>query len=70
MKVTLTVNGEQHEATIWPGESLLAMLRDRLGLPEEQVEADRVDIVARGADVVAQHDGLLQQGVETVADAV
>ena len=33
MTVTLTVNGEQHEATIWPGESLLAMLRDRLGLP-------------------------------------
>jgi carbon-monoxide dehydrogenase small subunit len=33
MKVTLTVNGDQHETTIWPGESLLAMLRDRLGLP-------------------------------------
>jgi len=33
MKVALTVNGEQHETTIWPGESLLAMLRDRLGLP-------------------------------------
>ena len=40
MKVTLTVNGEQHEATIWPGESLLAMLRDRLGLPGSKY-ADR-----------------------------
>ncbi len=33
MKVALTVNGEAREATIWPGESLLVMLRDRLGLP-------------------------------------
>ena len=33
MKLELTVNGERREATIWPGESLLATLRDRLGLP-------------------------------------
>ena len=33
MKVTLTVNGEQREAEIWPGESLLFALRERLGLP-------------------------------------
>jgi carbon-monoxide dehydrogenase small subunit len=33
MQLTLTVNGERREATIWPGESLLVTLRDRLGLP-------------------------------------
>ncbi len=33
MKITITVNGEQHEAEIWEGESLLYVLRERLGLP-------------------------------------
>ncbi len=33
MQLALTVNGEQRDATIWPGESLLVTLRDRLGLP-------------------------------------
>ena len=33
MRVELTVNGERHEADIWPGESLLTTLRDRLALP-------------------------------------
>ncbi len=33
MRVALTVNGERHEADVWPGESLLTTLRDRLGLP-------------------------------------
>ena len=33
MRVSLTVNDGAAEATIWPGESLLVMLRDRLGLP-------------------------------------
>ena len=33
VKLALTVNGERREATIWPGESLLTTLRDRLGLP-------------------------------------
>ena len=33
MKLELTVNGERRETTIWPGESLLMTLRDRLGLP-------------------------------------
>ncbi len=33
MRVRLTVNGERREAEIWPGESLLVTLRDRLGLP-------------------------------------
>ena len=33
MRIELTVNGEQREADVWAGESLLAALRDRLGLP-------------------------------------
>ena len=33
MKISLTVNGERREAEIWPGESLLFALRERLGLP-------------------------------------
>ncbi len=33
MKIALTVNGEQREADVWPGESLLFALRERLGLP-------------------------------------
>jgi carbon-monoxide dehydrogenase small subunit len=33
MRVSVTVNGEPLEADVWPGESLLTTLRDRLGLP-------------------------------------
>jgi carbon-monoxide dehydrogenase small subunit len=33
MRVELTVNGEVREVDVWPGESLLTTLRDRLGLP-------------------------------------
>ena len=33
MKIALTVNGEQHEADVWGGESLLFALREQLGLP-------------------------------------
>jgi carbon-monoxide dehydrogenase small subunit len=33
MKVELTVNGDQVEADVWEGESLLFALRERLGLP-------------------------------------
>jgi carbon-monoxide dehydrogenase small subunit len=34
MRVTLTVNGtEQSADDVWPGESLLYVLRERLGLP-------------------------------------
>ncbi len=34
MRVTLTVNGEARQADdVWPGESLLYVLRERLGLP-------------------------------------
>jgi carbon-monoxide dehydrogenase small subunit len=34
MRVTCTVNGEKRQADdVWPGESLLYVLRERLGLP-------------------------------------
>ena len=33
MRVELTVNGEARETEVWPGESLLWALRERLGLP-------------------------------------
>jgi len=33
MKISLTINGEQQEADVWEGESLLFALRERLGLP-------------------------------------
>jgi aerobic carbon-monoxide dehydrogenase small subunit len=33
VRVELTVNGERHEADAWAGESLLYVLRERLGLP-------------------------------------
>ena len=34
MRVSCTVNGESHEADdVWPGESLLYVLRERMGLP-------------------------------------
>jgi carbon-monoxide dehydrogenase small subunit len=32
MKLRLRVNGEEHEADVWEGESLLYALRERLGL--------------------------------------
>jgi carbon-monoxide dehydrogenase small subunit len=33
VRIDLTVNGERQEAEVWPGESLLFALRERLGLP-------------------------------------
>ena len=33
MKITLTVNGEQREADVWGGQSLLFTLREQLELP-------------------------------------
>src|ERR687890_1681599 len=34
MRITLTVNGSEQSADdVWPGESLLYLLRERLGLP-------------------------------------
>ena len=34
MRVTATINGESHQVDdVWPGESLLYVLRERMGLP-------------------------------------
>jgi aerobic carbon-monoxide dehydrogenase small subunit len=33
VRIEVRVNGEQREADVWAGESLLTALRDRLGLP-------------------------------------
>jgi aerobic carbon-monoxide dehydrogenase small subunit len=33
MRVSLRINGEQHDADVWEGESLLYALRERLGFP-------------------------------------
>ena len=33
MKITLRVNGQERDADVWEGESLLFALRERLGLP-------------------------------------
>ena len=33
MKITLRINGEQHETDVWEGESLLFALREHLGFP-------------------------------------
>jgi carbon-monoxide dehydrogenase small subunit len=33
MKIELRANGEQHETDVWEGESLLYVLRERLGFP-------------------------------------
>jgi carbon-monoxide dehydrogenase small subunit len=33
MRISLRVNGEEHETDVWGGESLLWALRERLGLP-------------------------------------
>lgn len=33
MRISLRINGEQHSADVWEGESLLYALRERLGFP-------------------------------------
>ena len=58
MKIELTVNGERREADIWPGESLLFALRERLGLPGsknacEQGECGSCSVVLDGTLVCA-----------------
>jgi aerobic carbon-monoxide dehydrogenase small subunit len=74
MRISLVVNGEQREADAWAGESLLTMLRDRLGLPGsknacEQGECGSCSVLLDGALVcsclvlAAQADG---HGVVTV----
>jgi aerobic carbon-monoxide dehydrogenase small subunit len=59
MRLTCTVNGEQREADdIWPGESLLYVLRERMGLPGsknacEQGECGSCTVYLDGVPVCA-----------------
>jgi carbon-monoxide dehydrogenase small subunit len=78
MKIALTVNGEQHEADVWEGESLLFALRERLGLPGsknacEQGECGSCSVLLDGSLVcaclvlAAQADGHEVMTVEGLA---
>jgi carbon-monoxide dehydrogenase small subunit len=74
MRIELTVNGDRREADVWPGESLLFALRERLGLPGsknacEQGECGSCSVLLDGQLVcsclvlAAQADG---HDIETV----
>jgi carbon-monoxide dehydrogenase small subunit len=58
MRIELEVNGERHETEVWPGESLLFALRERLGLPGsknacEQGECGSCSVLLDGVLVCA-----------------
>ena len=62
MRISCTVNGEPQQADdVWEGESLLYVLRERLGLPglEERLRAGRVRLVHR---LPGRHAGLRLPG--------
>jgi carbon-monoxide dehydrogenase small subunit len=80
MKISLTVNGERHEADVWGGESLLFALREQLGLPGsknacEQGECGSCSVLLDGTLVcsclvlAAQADGHEVVTVEGIASA-
>ena len=79
MKISLRVNGEEREADVWEGESLLFALRERLGLPGsknacEQGECGSCSVVLDGELVcsclvlAAQADGHEVVTVEGLAE--
>jgi carbon-monoxide dehydrogenase small subunit len=79
VKISLTVNGERRDTEIWPGESLLYALRERLGLPGsknacEQGECGSCSVLLDGTLVcaclvlAAQADGHSVVTVEGVAE--
>ena len=58
MRLALRVNGEARETEVWPGESLLYALRERLGLPGsknacEQGECGSCSVLLDGTLVCA-----------------
>jgi aerobic carbon-monoxide dehydrogenase small subunit len=80
VRIELTVNGERCEADIWPGESLLFVLRERLGLPGsknacEQGECGSCSVLLDGRLVCAclvlgaQASGHAVTTVEGLGDA-
>jgi carbon-monoxide dehydrogenase small subunit len=79
MRIELTVNGERLEADVWAGESLLYVLRERLGLPGsknacEQGECGSCSVLLDGKLVcaclvlAAQADGHELVTVEGLAE--
>ena len=79
MKVSLRVNGQDRDTEVWPGESLLYALRERLGLPGsknacEQGECGSCSVLLDGTLVcaclvlAAQADGHEVLTVEGLAD--
>jgi carbon-monoxide dehydrogenase small subunit len=79
MRISVTVNGERRDADVWEGESLLYVLRERLGLPGsknacEQGECGSCSVFLDGALVCAclvlgaQADGHEVVTVEGLAD--
>ena len=80
MRISLRINGEQHEADCWEGESLLFALREKLGLPGaknacEQGECGSCSVLLDGTLVcaclvlAAQADGREVTTVEGLAGA-
>ena len=58
MKIEVTVNGDKVETDVWPGESLLFALRERMGLPGsknacEQGECGSCSVLLDGVLVCA-----------------
>jgi aerobic carbon-monoxide dehydrogenase small subunit len=79
VRIELTVNGERHKADVWAGESLLYVLRERLGLPGsknacEQGECGSCSVLLDGKLVcaclvlAAQADGHQLVTVEGLAE--
>jgi len=79
VRVSLRVNGGQHETDVWEGESLLYVLRERLGLPGsknacEQGECGSCSVLLDGKLVcaclvlAAQADGHEVVTVEGLAE--
>jgi carbon-monoxide dehydrogenase small subunit len=79
VRISLTINGDQHEADCWEGESLLFALREKLGFPGsknacEQGECGSCSVLLDGTLVCAclvlavQADGHEVLTVEGLAD--
>jgi carbon-monoxide dehydrogenase small subunit len=79
VRISVLVNGEQHEADVWEGESLLFALRERMGLPGsknacEQGECGSCSVLLDGSLVcaclvlAAQADGREVATVEGLAE--
>ena len=79
MRIELTINGEQHQADCWEGESLLYALREKLGFPGaknacEQGECGSCSVLLDGRLVcaclvlAAQADGHEVTTVEGLAE--